>query len=373
MAQKNRTSHRARSRSSSKSAAQLVGLSAEAMQRMAPLESYRQMTAGGGGKWAGAQLLAAVNSGKKITTNVLRTLATLRKDEWVAFDNVLMEEAALRLRAVQDLFTRGLVKPIANGLGKTMLEYETVGEMTEAIMSMTGLVRSDNDRVEFDSNQVPLPITHKDFFLDLRHLEASREKGESLDTLQARLAGRAVSEKIEYTLINGGGNKQYRGKPIYGYLTHPDVNLETWTGGGNWEQTAKTGAQFLADVMLMKSAANADRFYGPFVIYYSGQGAAATNLDKDYSSNFQGTIRQRLLQVEGISAITALDFLPVGYVVMVQMTPDVVQIVEGEPLQTIQWDIEGGFGINFKAFAILVPLIRSDPGGRSGIVVLRTP
>jgi hypothetical protein len=34
----------------------------------------------------------------------------------------------------------------------------------------------------------------------------------------------------------------------------------------------------------------------------------------------------------------------------------------------VQWDIHGGFQINFKAFTIQVPLIRADAQGRSGIV-----
>jgi hypothetical protein len=39
---------------------------------------------------------------------------------------------------------------------------------------------------------------------------------------------------------------------------------------------------------------------------------------------------------------------------------DVAAWVKGESLQTVQWDEYGGFKINFKAFAIGVPLIRSD-------------
>jgi hypothetical protein len=50
------------------------------------------------------------------------------------------------------------------------------------------------------------------------------------------------------------------------------------------------------------------------------------------------------------------------------MTADNVQLLVGEPLQNIQWDINGGFTIAFKSFTIQVPLIRADAAGRSGIV-----
>jgi len=75
-----------------------------------------------------------------------------------------------------------------------------------------------------------------------------------------------------------------------------------------------------------------------------------------------------LLETDNISFIRVADKLPDGEMVIVQLTSDVVVMVEGEPLQTVQWDVHGGFQINFKAFQIMVPLIRVDAEGRSGIV-----
>jgi hypothetical protein len=49
------------------------------------------------------------------------------------------------------------------------------------------------------------------------------------------------------------------------------------------------------------------------------------------------------------------------------MTIDNVAWIQGDPLQVVQWDEGGGFTINFKAWQIAVPLIRSDAQGRSGI------
>jgi hypothetical protein len=34
----------------------------------------------------------------------------------------------------------------------------------------------------------------------------------------------------------------------------------------------------------------------------------------------------------------------------------------------VQWDVHGGFQVNFKAFMIAVPLIRADAQNRSGVV-----
>ena len=79
-------------------------------------------------------------------------------------------------------------------------------------------------------------------------------------------------------------------------------------------------------------------------------------------------IRTRLLEVDGISQIIISDLLPSDNMLMVQSSLDVVAFLDGIPLQAIQWDIEGGMIINFKAFMMGLPLIRSDAQGRCGIV-----
>jgi hypothetical protein len=310
-------------------------------------------------------MLKALNESGTITSDVLRVLDTLRKDEWIAFDEALVEEGVIRLRGVGDLIERGLRKTIPNGLGKTMLEYEKVNDMNPAEVSLDGMAKTEGDRLEFVPGNLPLPITHKDFFLNLRTLLASRSRGEGLDTAQARVAGRLVAEKVEHMLFNGG--PQFGGNPIYGYINHPNRNTVGFGTNGHWGQAAKTGADILADVQTMISLMEGDRFFsGPYMIYVPA--GASVKLDDDFKANGDKTVRQRVLEVDRVAGIKVADQMPANTVVMVQLTSDVVQLVEGEPLQTIQWDIEGGFQVNFKAFTIQVPLIRADAQGRSGVV-----
>lgn len=319
-----------------------------------------------GGRWATSQLRKAQMEGRALTAGVLRTLDTLRRDEWKHFDDALVEEAAIRLIGVGDLIAAGFVRPVPNALGKMVFGYEKVTDMDPAIVSLDGLAQSPNDTLEFDLNQIPLPITHKDWFLNLRKLEASRTQGESIDTTQARVAGRVVAEQLEKMLFQGGPT--FGGLSIYGYTTHPDRNEDTFDGGKDWDDDTKVGTSFLADVINMIRIANADRHYGPFTIYVST--SAGVNLDKDYNAgtaNIQ-TIRQRLLQISVISDIKVADQMPAENVIMKQNSVDVAAWVQGETLQNVQWDEAGGFKINFKAFAIGVPLIRSDAAGRSGVV-----
>jgi hypothetical protein len=319
---------------------------------------------GSSGRWASEQLIAAMNRGEELTAEVLRSNATLRRDEWIEFDEALIEEGLQRLQGVADLISAGLTRPIANSLGTTVLEWENVGEMTPASVSMTGLVRTENDALEFAPGTLPLPIIHKDFAIDIRKLSASRKRGEGLDTTMGRGAGRVCAEESERMLFQGG--KTFGGMPIYGYLTHPNRNTISFGAGGSWALTTKTGDEMLADLLAIAAVLEADNVYGPFWMYVSG--AIDLNLQKDYKAAVGGSIKQRLLQYERLQRITVVDFLPANTVLVVVPRRENVVMALGETLQTIQWDFSGGFGVNFKAFMIQVPLIRATQSGKSGIV-----
>lgn len=318
------------------------------------------------GKWATAKLKALALAGEDLDSKVLRTLDTLRHEEWKYFDDALIEEALIRLTGVADLEARGLTKPVPNALGKMVFAYEKVDFMDEASVSLDGLDNTANDRLEFTLNQSPLPIIHKDFFLNLRVLAASRNKGEALDTTQVRMSGRVVSEMAEKLLFQGYA-KKFGGLSIYGYTTFPDRNTDTFDGNKSWDDPTKTGTSFLADAMNAIEVLAQKRQYGQFVVYVST--VAGVNIENDFNPGTSDTrtIRTRLQQISQIADIRIADQLPADNVVFVQMTPDNVVWVKGESLQTVQWDEGGGFKINFKAWMIGAPLIRSTAGGRSGI------
>jgi len=323
-----------------------------------------QFWGGASGRWAGEQLMKVLANGGQISPSALRTLDTLRKDEWKELDDALIEEGHIRLRGVADLMAAGLVRTVANGMGKTIFQWEKITDMNPAQVSLDGIVRSEGDRQEFSLENLPLPITHKDFFLNLRTLSASRERGESLDTTQVRTAGRLVAEQTENLLFNGYANT-FGGFNIYGYTTHPDRNTAGFGAGGVWSGAAKTGSEILADLLTMVGGLEADRYFGPYWLYVPGN--TSVKLEEDFKTNSDKTIRQRLLEVDQLAAIRTVDQLPADNIILVQGTSDVVVMVEGETLQTIQWDVEGGFQINFKAFTINVPLVRSDALGNSGV------
>ena len=317
----------------------------------------------GSGRWATERLLKALARGEDLSVATLRDLDTLPRDAWIQIDSVIATTAASRLQAVADLLAAGLTTPLPNALGVTVLGYEKMGDIDPATVSMDGMARGEFDRLDFSFASLPIPITHKDFFYNIRTIAASRRRGESIDTTHAALAARRVSEKVEEMLLIGG--KTFAGLPIYGYTTHPSRNTAAFGTNGNWVQAAKTGENILADVQTLMSLLEGDKFYGPYWLYVSRN--ASSKLEGDFKAATSISTRQRIAELNGIARIEYLDLLPANTVLLIQPTPDVVTLVNGEEPQSVQWDVGGGFGVNFKVFAIQVPLIRADAAGNSGI------
>ena len=298
--------------------------------------------------------------------------ATLRRDEWKQLDTAIMEVSRQRLGGVEDLKANGLTYNLGNAMGTTVLEWHDVGEAMEAALTMDGVTRSPGDRVVFQHNYLPIPIIHVDYELNARVLASSRSLGNPLDTTSAERAARKILEKLEDMLFTDTsyafGDADERGRnSIYSYVNHPDINAVTL--GTNWDASAKTAAGILTDVLNMKKAAINAYHYGPYMLYIPTDYEVI--LDDDYDTTTPGTtIRKRLLEIAGIKGIKVIDKLADDTIILVQMTSDVVRLVQGFGLTNIEWNTEGGMVTKYKVMTIQVPQIRSDQNGKSGIVVL---
>lgn len=299
-----------------------------------------------------------------LNVNALRTNDTLLYDEWKEIDKVVLQSYMQRLVGVADLKAAGLVYTF-DGMGKTVLGYQDASDIEDAQVNMDGISRGRRDRPEFDISYLPLPIIHSDFSFSVREIEASRNGNMPLDTTMAGLAARKVAEKVETILFAGASTYTFGGGTIYGYLDEPNNNDVTLNA--HWNDSAATGSTIIEDVRSMKQALIDDRCYGPYMLYIPTNFETAIDADfKDYSDK---TIRQRILEINGINGIKVADFLTDDYVVLVQMTADVIRIVNGLPVTTVQWETDGGMRLNFKVMTIQVPQTRHDQTGRCGICV----
>lgn len=291
----------------------------------------------------------------------------LRKDQWIMLDATVRRAARERLRAWSDLRaanTRGGF----DAMGTMVLEYESVTDPGQAHVGMDGVEEGTNFKPEFTLEGLPLPITHCDFFMTARQLAVSRQRGGLAgDTLRAEIAGRRVAELIEKTLIGitpgvqYGSSAAYRNaSKVYGYTNHPDRMTKTdLTSSATLLSNISTtaGGTIVGEVIEMLQMMYAQNFYGPFILYISSGYDAL--LDNDLKANSDRTIRARLGEIEGISAIRRLDYITEDTMILVQMTADVAEAINGMELTVLQWESHGGMQLNFKVMAIQVPLIRS--------------
>jgi uncharacterized linocin/CFP29 family protein len=314
----------------------------------------------GGVMGGGAVAMRLMQNGFNV--EALRTQDFLRRDAWTQFDNTVVEISRHELMGVGDLMSRGLTYNVPNAMGVTRIEWERMGDMGPAEMNMAGVTEGRTDTLGFDLVGMPLPIVHKDFWINIRKLEASRNAGMPLDTTQAGICARKVSERIESMLFMGdtslGSNNA-----IYGYATAPN----RITGSTTVSWATATGAQIIADVIAMIAAANAVEMRGPFMFYVSY--AAMSNLGNDFKAESDRTILNRILEIPGVAGIKSSFYVPNSDTVFaVQMTSDVVDIVDGIQPTVVQWESLGGMRQNFKVLAIMVPRVKSSITGQSGII-----
>ena len=302
----------------------------------------------------------------------INTNATLRRDEWKRLDDAVLGISETRLGGVQDLITNGLTYNLGNAMGTTVFEWHDSSDALEAEVTMDGINRAVNDRVEFQHNYLPIPIIHADFEINARALAASRLMGNPLDTIMAERAARKVNYKLEQMLFTNttfayGATDSRARNSIYSYVNHPDRNQYTLPLA--WTNAAITGALIMTDIRGMKQACLTAMHYGPsWMLYIPTAYETVMDLDYDPTAPDGTTVRERILKIGGIKGIKVIDTLPANNVLLVQMTSDVVRLINGLGLQSVQWSEEGKFVSKYKVLAIQVPQIRSDRDGNSGVV-----
>lgn len=304
---------------------------------------------------------AFVASGLKL--NSLRTHNLLRKEEWVLLDEAIVQVARERLIIVQDLIDLGLTRELG-GMGVLIDEYERSGDMEPAQVDMSGATPTQEDQVPFDLIGVPVPVHHKDFRIDFRRLEASRKLGNTIDTTNAEVATRKVSESLEDMVFNGV-NISVGGNTIWGLLNHPDVNtvnMQDWTPIANIDNIYE---DFNGSIAALEAAG----YYGPYNSYVSGDRAPAMRqiYNDGSGQSALARIRENLTQINDIKVA---DRLPNNTMVMFQTSRDVIDLPIGEDITNIEWQTMGYLMQHFKVLACMTVRVKSDMNGNSGVVVV---
>lgn len=319
------------------------------------------------GLWNTAPMKAAMRAGN---LSVLRPYqevhanAALRKEEWLAFDDVVNMPRREELVGFSDLQSRGLVFNLGNPLGSLTLEWEDHGEVSPATVSMLSGTMSEDDLADHGLRGIPIPIVSKGFTLDERLLMAGRNKGQSIDVTNADVATRQVNLALDDLVFNANFN--YGGYTLYGYTEEPNRNTVAFQNGGNpWTNGTTTGATILTDVQLMLQTLYDAKVTGPYVLYIPA--TFWSRLNDDFKTESDIDIMERLLKLQGLEQVR-VSFALTDEVVLVAMQRTVVDAVIGFTPTLVQWDEQGGAVNRFRVISIMVPRVKRDNDGTSGIV-----
>lgn len=300
--------------------------------------------------------------------------STLLRDEWKYIDSAIGVARQKKMAFVNWLVSKGCVIDIPNGLGVTQYEWQNIGSLSGADLSMDGLKQGDTDRVEYSSATMPLPIISKNWRLNLRYLEESRRKGMPMDTYFMSETARIVAQFTENMMINGTGNFKYAGDTLYGLLDSP--NVEAMTAGNGlftvaWDDATATGSGILKDLLAMVRKQNDNLHYGPFSLWLPQKYQTALALD--YSTDYKGTIAMRLMETGTLSDINYSDYFKQDSsnkdrIVLIDANKENIAVVRGMEFRDFEWNSLGGWVMEHKVAGIYAPLIRKDAGSKTGIV-----
>lgn len=291
---------------------------------------------------------------------ILHGNALLRKDEWIELDSAVTGIASVELGALSRLRGVAGLERRLGGLGTTIATYSKMGDMDDAVMSMSPRDRSDQDTTTWDMGGTPVPLTHKGFNIDIRQLDASRRMGDGLDVTNGMVAARKVAEKLEETLFNGS-NISVGGYTIPGFTNFSEANTDSLISA--WDGTSPDP---LKDVQKMIRAARSVNYRGPYGLFIPEDYSEV--IGDDYKATSDTSVLEKLLQISGISFVQTTSYLT-DKIVLQQLTPDCIRINVAQEIVTVQWDGIGGLLDNFLVFAAIVPTLKSDAKGNSGTVV----
>lgn len=312
---------------------------------------------------------------EQIEREELRTAAPLFDKAQVVIDKAVVKVGLQRLTFVADLMAEGLTYNLPDPLSVTQLESYKVNKVGAAQRTMSPAARGENKMQIMLPGRLPIYLTTDQFEIDIRTLKMSQRIGIPLDTALIEQCVRSVNEAFEDAAINGattldGQNLVVAGYSAPGLVNATNANTGTLTLAA-W-QTVPVGSTVMSEVLGMITALQADLKFGPYNLYVPT--AVGIALNNDFKANGDKSILARIqeIQVTGNTRpiqVRVTDMMPSTKVVMVQMTNDVVELVVGQPPTVIPWTSLDGFMIHNLVMGIMVPRVRSDYNGNSGIYV----
>jgi len=301
-----------------------------------------------------------------LSINGLRTLSPLSDKAQVLVDRAVVDVGLERLVIAADVMAAGLTFPLTDPLSVTQVEWELISKTGSAQRTMSPSARGENQQPDRIIKRVPVYLTTDDFSVGIRTLRMSQRVGIPIDTTLVSQATRRVNEAIEDSFINGAATVGGYATP--GLVNAPNANTQALTLSA-WDAST-VGDTILNETLAMIAKLQGDFKFGPYNMYVPT--AVGNYLETDFKANGPLTIKQRLQQIEAGGRnliIRTADQLPANTVVFMQMTNDVIDVVDGQAPTVIPWTSIDGFTLYWMVMAIQIPRVKTDYDGNSGICI----
>lgn len=303
--------------------------------------------------------------------------AALPYETWQRIDRAVLKASRDRLNAWNDLAAANTYGGF-DGMAVTALIRDTMTDPGSAKVDLDTLSDDFSDAPLLTPDIVPLPIIHAGASISQRRLAMSRNAGLPLDTTLIEACGRRCAETLEkmtlgVTDFSGlviGDDTTFANNGIYGFMTQTNRITKTdITTSGSF-----VPGTFLDEVIAMIELARAQKFFGPFVLYYSTIWDQYLEHDYVIGTSAQGyttvdkTVRQRVEMLDKIQRIAGPDLLVDATdetLLLVQMTSETVRAINGMEFTTVQWTKDGGAQTMLRVMGIKVPDLRSQYVGTS--------
>ena len=288
--------------------------------------------------------------------------ALLRYDEWKAFDNVIEPLVRQRTSVFQKLVAMTPPMVMNDAMNHTVLQWQLRDNFGQAQISMDPARRTTTEQGNYDTRYMPLPIIHSDFSFSLRDLLISRNGGPGLDTTAMQEAAFAIAEKVERLTIGLEETCYFGGGYIYGLTNHPDRMTATLTDP---EDDAWTVELFCNELVDLTTTMYNARRYGPYHVLYGA--GWMSYMQRRYNEFDSTTLANAVRKLDRIASFEQADFLTGLQLIIIEPQAKFVRAVIGMNPTPIQWS-NTPFDVQMKLMAILLPQIRDDYNGDTGIL-----
>lgn len=302
---------------------------------------------------------------------------TLTRDNWIQIDRSVERARRVRLSAFSDLRAAKTIGGF-DAWSKGTLEYTAATDAGEVVKDMDATSPARDDTPLNIIRSLPLPVIHGDFSYPKRLLDMTRSAGMPLDTEMFEQITRRIWEMVEKTLIGTETGVTWGGRSTGPW---PHTGNSTEFGYTNFtyrvtktDLTTPTGSNpeaVVQDVLEMIETMTGNNYFGPFMLYHSTPYSIYLNSDyfRSGSTSAVRTVKERLMEIDGIQDIRRLDYLTSGYqLLLVDLTSGQFAAIDGMQPRTVQWNERGGMIEKFMIMAIQTHLLRAPYNGTAGII-----